>query len=150
MSGNGSVIVGSSGSPEDPQIRACLWTNEGGIRDLGALTAHEGSYAYATNHDGTVVVGMSGDSAFLWRADLGMVDLSLYLTSLGLDLTAWTLTSANGVSADGLTIVGVGSHNGINEAWIASIPSPSFAAVFACGVLMAHRRRASSCSVMRR
>jgi len=55
----------------------------------------------------------------MWTPSLGMVDLNIYLASLQLDLTGWTLTTANGVSADGRTIVGTGTHNGQTEAWVA-------------------------------
>jgi len=43
----------------------------------------------------------------------------------GPDLTGWTLTEANGISADGNTIVGYGTNPlGNTEAWIAVIPEP--------------------------
>jgi hypothetical protein len=52
-----------------------------------------------------------------------MRDLQTLLTSdYGLDLTGWTLTTATGVSADGLTIVGTGiDPSGEEEAWLARL-----------------------------
>ncbi len=45
------------------------------------------------------------------------------VTDYGSDLTGWTLERANGVSPDGLTIVGDGTNpNGDREAWIARLP----------------------------
>ena len=44
--------------------------------------------------------------AFLWRQDLGLVDLNVYLSTLGVSLTGWTLMSVGSISADGLTICG--------------------------------------------
>ena len=43
------------------------------------------------------------------------------LTSdLGLDLTGWTLQQVTAISADGLTVAGVGLHNGLTEGWVVS------------------------------
>jgi hypothetical protein len=40
-------------------------------------------------------------------------------------MTGWSLDLANGVSADGNTIVGFGRDpGGNNEAWIATLPAP--------------------------
>jgi hypothetical protein len=68
-----------------------------------------------------------GWSAFFWDQENGMRDLQQLLTSqYGLDLAGWHLTEANGISADGLTIVGTGiSPSGDQEAWIAHIPEPA-------------------------
>ena len=41
--------------------------------------------------------------------------------STGIDLTGWDMGTAYGISADGLTIVGAGTHNGSREAWIARL-----------------------------
>jgi hypothetical protein len=50
-----------------------------------------------------------------------MLDLNEYLPSLGIDITGWRLTNAYGVSGDGRTIVGEGSHFW-TEAWMATLP----------------------------
>jgi hypothetical protein len=43
----------------------------------------------------------------------------------GLDLTGWTLISAQGISDDGRTIAGHGFNpDGYREAWVATIPEP--------------------------
>ena len=55
-----------------------------------------------------------------------MVSLKETLIGAGLDVSGWSLTSANAISADGFTIFG----NGINpagqtEAWVANLsPEP--------------------------
>ena len=90
--------------------------------------------------DGSVVVGYSRSSfpggmddplgtptieAFIWDATNGMRSLQDVLTNdfgLGSTLAGWTLTQATAISADGLTIVGLGFNpDGRNEAWIATI-----------------------------
>jgi hypothetical protein len=71
-----------------------------------------------------------------------MVNLRSFLVSQGLDLAGWTLTSAEGISADGLTIVGTGVNPaGNQEAWMATIPEPStiaLAALSAVGLFGVH------------
>jgi hypothetical protein len=48
----------------------------------------------------------------------------MLVDEFGLDLTGWTLTSAAGISDDGLTIMGNGVNpDGKSEAWIAVLPS---------------------------
>ena len=72
-----------------------------------------------------------------------MRPLQVILTSLGIDLTGWWLSNATGVSADGLTIAGRGTHNGALEGWIAVIPEPSTALLMGLGlVVLGARRRA--------
>ena len=54
---------------------------------------------------------------------------------LGLDSDGSDLISAEGISADGLTIVGFGTNpSGDIEAWIAVIPEPSTALLLASGL----------------
>jgi hypothetical protein len=60
--------------------------------------------------------------ACLWVAGLSVADLNIALPAMGADLTGWTLTYANAISADGRTLVGNGLHNGRREAWIAHLP----------------------------
>src|SRR3954465_14090983 len=84
----------------------------------------------AINANGASVVGrgMVGAAyhAILWNSSLGsasgVVGLNTYLPPQGVDLTRWGLTVANGVSFDGRTIVGDGTHNGRTEAWVATLP----------------------------
>jgi probable HAF family extracellular repeat protein len=108
-SADGSVIVGYSGLTS---IRGFRWVSGAGMQDLGP------GMAIGVNADGSVVVGAN---ASMWTAALGRVDLNAYLPSLGINLTGWTLTTAYGVSSDGQTIVGSGVHNGVVEAWIATL-----------------------------
>lgn len=79
--------------------------------------------------DGSIVVGESAsstgarrDEAFIWDAVNGMRRLQDVLAAEGIDLTGWTLATANGISDDGSTIVGWGINPvGQNEAWVATL-----------------------------
>jgi len=124
VSADGSTVVGY-GNAGLAGIRAFRWTAASGMVSLGTLPGMT-SYAYGVSGDGSVVVGvlMSPNRAMMWTPSLGIVDLNTYFPSLHLDLTGWTLTTANGVSVDGRTIVGTGTHNGQTEAWVAQLSSP--------------------------
>ena len=111
--------------------QAFRWMAGTGMVGLGHLP---GGYfdtdALGVSADGSVVVGTSytasGRKAFIWDTCSGVRSLRNVLVNLGLDLTSWTLTSAEGVSADGATIVGFASNpDGNQEAWIATIPHQS-------------------------
>ncbi len=109
------------------------------VLGLGDLTGGDFfSYATATSADGSVVVGWgsttSGKEAFRWEhtatcslantgSDPCLVRLADYLTARGFDVSAWTLTEATGISADGSVIVGNGVNpDGDAEAWLVEIP----------------------------
>ncbi len=121
---DGTTIVGTSYSPSGD--RAFRWTSALGKIRLGALPGATTSYGNGVSGDGLTVVGAcgypSGNRAFLWNVNRGMVDLNTYLPGLGIDLNGWDLTEARGVSADGSIIVGTGTHNGVQEAWVANVP----------------------------
>ncbi len=157
---DGSVIVGWSDSDDGSQ--AFLWTltdpdtGDGEMIGLGILNGHTSSIALDVSADGSVVIGknynytpfpfptITDEIAFIWDEFNGMRDLKVVLESeYGLDLTGWTLTSASGISADGLTIVGSGINpDGNPEAWIVTIPEPSCLVLFSfAGLCLARRRK---------
>jgi probable HAF family extracellular repeat protein len=132
VSASGSVVVGRASSfgfsgyfPE-----AFRWEN-GVMIGLGDLPGgNPESGANGVSADGSVIVGSSATggtelnptySVFIWNAEKGMRDLKeMLVAEFGLDLTGWTLTSAEAVSADGRTIVGCGRNpRGLSEGWIA-------------------------------
>ena len=110
VSADGQVAVGEG--DWNGGFHAIRWIGGGTVQDLGMLAAPFNSNARAVDAsaDGSVVVGQSGSlgmsHAFLWRQDLGLVDLNVYLSTLGVSLTGWTLMSVGSISADGLTICG--------------------------------------------
>ena len=90
------------------------------------------STAWDVSADGSVIVGdaesESGMEVFIWDLTNGMRELDQILSDSGIDLTGWTLTDAQGISDDGLTIVGYGTNpSGDFEAWIAYVPEPELA-----------------------
>jgi probable HAF family extracellular repeat protein len=122
VSADGSVIVGSSASVNG--YEASLWTQSDGMIALGSYGSYGNAEGVSAN--GSVVVGYSSDSnqsgVFRWTQQTGMVSLKETLIGEGLDLSGWSLTSANAISADGFTIVGNGINpSGQNEAWVANL-----------------------------
>jgi len=130
VSADGSVVVGKSQS--DLCSEAFRW-EDGVMAGLGTVTDGGESTAHAVSADGSVVVGdsiggvypFSTIEAFVWteRAEMRSVR-NVLVDEFGLDLTGWTLTSALGVSDDGLTIMGNGINpDGAQEGWIAVLQS---------------------------
>jgi probable HAF family extracellular repeat protein len=116
------------------------------MQNLGVLSGGMSTYANAANADGSVVVGWDesagSDRAFLWNASVGMVDLNVFLPTLGVNLAGWNLQQARGISDDGSVIVGYGTYNGETRAWrVTGVPAPSAAVVVALGGLLTSRRR---------
>ncbi len=131
---DGSVIVGASNSTDSGYygFEALRWTEAGGMVGLGDLAGGDFlSCAIDVSADGSIIVGYgytaAGSTAFIWDADNGMRNLrDVLVNEYGLDLTGWILSWANGISADGTTIVGDGTNpDGNDEAWIAHLGSPS-------------------------
>lgn len=118
VSDDGEVIIGISAG----EI-VFRWTDETGMVDLG----YSGTVA-DISANGSIIVGSSfspsGSRAYVWNAAHGHRHLHDVLENeFGVDITGWTLTSANGISADGTTIVGRGENpNGDEEGWIAFVP----------------------------
>jgi len=106
VSADGSVVVGNS----------FRWTQEtGGI----SVEYIGGGDAKGVSADGSIIVGTSNGQGFRWTQETGMVSLKETLIGAGLDVSGWTLSSANAISADGFTIVGSGTNpSGQSEAWI--------------------------------
>jgi probable HAF family extracellular repeat protein len=136
VSADGSVVVGYSISV-DPgwDEKAFRWTADGATC-LENLPDGEDSRAYGVSANGSVVVGCVinyivfdlnkfsyCDGAFIWDSINGRRRLKDVLTDqYGLDLTGWSLNSANAISGDGKTIAGDGTNPaGKTEAWIANI-----------------------------
>ena len=113
VSGNGLVVVGNSNSVSGGSQQAVRWTKTGvnsfNRQALGFLSSNNNpnpgnvSFAFATNFDGSVVVGettyenSSKRQAFRWENNV--------MTGLGF-LLPNSISSATAVSADGSVVVG--------------------------------------------
>jgi probable HAF family extracellular repeat protein len=130
------------------------WDASGTAHALGLPAgAFDLAEANAISGDGSTVVGTAylsngSQTPYYWTAATGPVDLTAYLTSLGIDLTGFTLTDAQNCSFDGTTIVAYGRF-GFTEGSIviSNIPAPSAAAVLGLAGLVAARRRRGACAV---
>ncbi len=106
VSDDGAVVVGRAGWP-GAGGQAFRWTSDGGMVGLGFLpTSHDPwSSAHDASADGSVIIGTStsdelGWEAFRWTLESGMIGLgAIPGSSQGIQGT--------GVSADGMTVVGV-------------------------------------------
>jgi len=103
VSGDGRVVVGYTGSGS--VIKAYRWV-DGTMSNLGELASGQGGQAFATNSDGSVVVGLANISAseyhaFRWTGGT-MSDLGRLGSSGN--------SSALGVSADGSVVVGASNR----------------------------------------
>ncbi len=132
ISADGRVSVGSSTDEEStfPQ-RAVRSVDGGPALSLGALTPGDASVAADVSADGSVIVGRSGNTAFVWTAAAGMRSVQSILTANGISTGGWQLTSADSVSDSGLIIAGNGFDSvGRRRQWIADLtvvcsPSPT-------------------------
>lgn len=144
----GTWVVGGNG----PTSQAWRWSEATGLQELGMLAGGffvRGS-ATSISGDGSTIVGFergfgfpTGGEGFIWREGMGMVNLTTYVQSLGIDTQGIILSLPLGISEDGKTIVGAGrpeSGFGI-IGWSVTIPTPGSLAVLGLGGLLAARRR---------
>jgi probable HAF family extracellular repeat protein len=105
ISANGLTVVGQSNSANG--FEAFRWSAQSGIVSLGTLRSIElsnSSTALAISADGSTIVGqnISGTSGtpFIWNSNVGMLRIPDVSPSLD-------CSKAKGVSADGLSVVGI-------------------------------------------
>ena len=128
VSADGSVLIGAGDSALG--VEAFRWTGSGAgvMSGLRFLPGHTDSQATGVSADGAVIVGWSRGTApataFRWTISGGVESIPVLLTAAGVvSHNGWTLTSAQAVSDDGLTIVGAGTNPaGDPEAWLAVLP----------------------------
>jgi probable HAF family extracellular repeat protein len=147
VNADGSVIVGNADIPGGGNYHAVRWTAAGAL-DLGALSGHPNTLAFAVSDDGLVIGGgadsATGPLAFLWTPATGMLALPDYLSMHGVTVPAgWRPAGVYAVSGDGRTFAGAAwNASGVIQGFVATIPAPSGAAVlFVSALFGAHRRR---------
>lgn len=146
VSADGSVVVGV-GTLGTTSL-AFRSVDGGPLALLGDLPGGDDySAARGVSGDGSIIVGESsgenGIEAFIWTAGTGVLSFEDYIADeFGLVMEGWSLTAANGVSADGLVFVGTGINpQGLTEGWRVAVPGPGAAGLFAMVGLAAARRR---------
>ncbi|HYD00282.1 MAG TPA: hypothetical protein VEB22_03575 [Phycisphaerales bacterium] len=129
---------------------AARWTEEGGTVPITSPAVTGDIHFNGMSADGSVLVGQGqlaqGGGAVLWTPDTGLVLLDDYLSSLGLDLTGWSLLGAMDVSNDGRTIVGTGVQffpDGTfrSAEWVVTVPTPPAALIAGCALICGAARR---------
>jgi probable HAF family extracellular repeat protein len=134
---DGTVVVGWADIAGGSE--AFRW--EAGVMvSLGTIGSGN-SEATGVSADGSIVVGTSGnganEEAFIWTEADGMRSLMEFLITeygLGAELAGWTLDSAT-ISADGQTVVGIGTNGGATQTFLAQIPEPSTYAMLMFGLV---------------
>jgi probable HAF family extracellular repeat protein len=100
VSGDGITAVGASGGGTAAAV-AFRWTAASGMTDLGAT---DYGYAWGTNSDGSVIVGVHGIAqAYRWTSNTGMMGLGF--------LSGGNQSSAYGANSDGSVLVGWSTTN---------------------------------------
>jgi hypothetical protein len=128
ITGDGNVIVGGSNSGASNRLAPVRWTEADGFIPVLLPAGATSGIFYATNPDGSVAVGYSeGDiypRAIMWDSVHGVRFVADVLTAAGIDLTGWSLESAEEVSDDGKVIGGLGVNSVTNqrEGWVARVP----------------------------
>lgn len=139
---DGTIIVGQSMTDGRP----LMWMN-GVVTELASATPDIPTLgSIGVSDDGRVVVGQGQDTsgnlfAAVWTPATGIIRFSDYLAANGVAVpSGLTLSSCSGVSADGRSFVGSALTASDNQAFVATIPSPTTAATLTLAGLIASRR----------
>ena len=139
VSADGDTVVGFSivevlpGMWTETETEAFRWTEATGMSGLGDLPGGRYySIARDVSGDGAVIVGYGntdlGWEPFVWTESCGIRRLADVLRNdFGVDIGAWQLRYALGVSDDGLVIVGYGINpEGNTEGWVVCLRDECF------------------------
>jgi hypothetical protein len=167
ISRDGTIIAGDGNLASPYPSRACYWTKGTGFVTnqvpvkVPLLSGQAYSAGKCVSNSG-IVAGHTWNAAatrtvYYYDTALGgggaAKDLKAELTARGIDMSAWGLMYASGISDDGKTITGYmlpsnslyfgGTAPNIYSTFIAQIPEPSSLVVLAVGLLGLIRRRKS-------
>lgn len=147
VSYDGEVIAGDGNAWQDDE--GYRWTESSGMQGLGMLPGTYSNNINDMTSDGSVIVGETeitssiNTTAFIWDEIQGIRELKeVLINDYGLDLTGWTLKSADAISGNGMTITGIGVNpDGIYQGWIVQLPEPSsFIVILSAAILTTMRR----------
>jgi probable HAF family extracellular repeat protein len=129
VNADGSVIVGYLYTSP---LRPFRWTASSGLVEVPALSPTLDTYGFATNNDGSIVIGLSGTQGFRWSIgsnpeSLGTRDCTPMGANADGSVIVGDLAAPNGKShafrwtqADGLVDLGVLSTDPETHAWDAN------------------------------
>lgn len=147
LSGNGQVVYGIyqwSFAASVPSSGASLfrWTAATGTTLISPVLSAFGTTEVSTNGDYWV---LSDGSVYSHAAGSILTPAQLF-TASNIDFTNWASLRISQVSGDGLTFAGVGNYTTssgtiLDQAWIATIPSPTSLSVLGIAGLATMRRR---------
>jgi len=121
LSQDGTIAVGEWDAGQ------FIWTEAAGMTKIGLLPGDWNASALGVSNNGLAVgfssMGMNR-TATAWTAQTGLQPLGDYFSSLGCPVPeGWLLQQANGISADGKTIMGFGRAPGYSTliGWVAKL-----------------------------
>jgi len=132
ISADGRVVVGSSRGVDG--IVPVRWEGTNGAEELGRISGFSRGSAKFASGDGSVIMGdVSGggiDDVFVWTSESGSVLLREYASLNDVTIPeSFLLGSAQGISADGRTLICSTSVDGIAQGFVLTVPSPASTAV---------------------
>lgn len=146
VSADGQWVTGSGVSSNN--FEAWRWSQATGYQSLGApLVAGDRMAGVAISDDGNTIVGFSRPfgpatqgRGFLWRNGIGLVNLTTYAQSLGINTLGENLSLPLAMSADGNTIGGLTQTGRGFIVQLNAVPEPGTMALIGLGALAAFRR----------
>lgn len=147
-SSDGTLVLGG----RQTTGRLSLWSEAAGYTDIPLSIVTNLVTAKASDAGDVVILSYhfnqdppEYDSLYLWQPGdpyIQQLNAQFLADRFGLDTEGWFLTRVDGLSADGLTIVGQGYNpSGSLEAWVAVIPEPGTLTLLAFGALVGYNRR---------
>jgi uncharacterized membrane protein len=123
VSSDGKAVVGECFWGQTSQ--AFLWTTDNGMVSSNGLPDERiNSFPIAVSTDGSLILRMGCEQKSDYSEAIGRRLQSVMINDYKLNLTGWRMYHADGISADGKTIVGCGRYNHDEQAWVAHLDRP--------------------------
>ncbi len=153
---DGTKLVGMSGSWGAPvgSGRAFMWTETGGMQDLGILAGASRTTLTRINDAGTFGIGyanydtdtQSGPQVpVVWRAGAGFMRADQFIAGLGISPGSMSIYELTGISGDGTVVTGYG-HTPIPfgqraDGFVVTVPGAGSISILATATLLTTRKR---------